>query len=134
MTYVLDARNSPSGFQYESSRIRVFPVGLDVFVQILLGDYTNVFNNNIAAMFDSIGEAQFVPTSKEAIDSLEKVKIKNCEANEKCSVCQFEFNVGMEVTKMPCNHLYHQECIVQWLETSHMCPMCRYPMPTSTSG
>ncbi|CAL5203865.1 unnamed protein product [Lathyrus oleraceus] len=134
MTYVCDARNSPSGFQYEGSRIRVFPLGLDVFVQMLFGECDNVVINNIAAVLDSIGEARFVPASKEAIESLEKVKIENCDAIEKCSVCQFEFNAGMEVTKMPCNHLYHQECIVQSLEISHMCPMCRYPMPTSTSG
>ncbi|CAK8567359.1 unnamed protein product [Lathyrus sativus] len=134
MTYVWDARSSHSGFHYESPRIRVFPLGLDVFVQKLFGECDNIFINNITARFDSIEDAQFVPASKEAIESLEKLKIEDLDAIEKCSVCQFEFNVGMEVTKMPCNHLYHQECIVQWLETSHMCPMCRYPMPTSTSG
>ncbi|XP_058781517.1 E3 ubiquitin-protein ligase MPSR1-like [Vicia villosa] len=134
MRYVWNAPNSPSGFHYEGSRIRVFPLGLDVFVQMLFGQCDNVFINNIAVRLDSIGEIQFVPASKEAIESLEKVKMENSNAIEKCSVCQFELNAGMEVTKMPCNHLYHQDCIVQWLKTSHMCPMCRYPMPTSTSG
>ncbi|CAL5203870.1 unnamed protein product [Lathyrus oleraceus] len=134
MTYVWDARSSPSGLHYESPRIRVFPLGLDVFVQKLFGQCDNVVINNIIARFDAIGDAQFVPASKEAIESLEKLKIEDGDAIEKCSVCQFEFNVGMEIAKMPCNHLYHQECIVQWLGTSHMCPMCRYPMPTSTSG
>ncbi|XP_058783369.1 uncharacterized protein LOC131658049 [Vicia villosa] len=117
----MHARNSPSSFQYKSSRIRVFPLGLDVFAQMLFGQ------NNINTRFDSMGEEQFVPVSKEANESLEKVKIENRDAIEKCSVCQFEFNARTEVTKMPCNHLYHQECIVEWQETNHMCP-------TSTSG
>lgn len=36
-----------------------------------------------------------------------------------------------KVLRMPCSHLNHKECIVRWLETSHLCPLCRYAMPTN---
>jgi hypothetical protein len=34
------------------------------------------------------------------------------------------------LTRLPCLHHFHRRCIVRWLEISHMCPMCRHPMPT----
>lgn len=34
------------------------------------------------------------------------------------------------IARLPCLHLYHGGCIVQWLESSHLCPLCRYQMPT----
>ena len=49
---------------------------------------------------------------------------------QKLFICQIDFNHRSEVSKMFCNHVYHQEFIVQWLKNSHM---CRYPMPNSTS-
>ena len=39
---------------------------------------------------------------------------------------------GMEgVLAMPCDHVYHQKGIVQWLKTNHLCPLCRYAMTTA---
>ncbi|MBA0719455.1 hypothetical protein Golax_007134 [Gossypium laxum] len=31
---------------------------------------------------------------------------------------------GEEVASMPCGHGYYNGCIVKWLETSHLCPLC----------
>ncbi|KAL6127845.1 hypothetical protein ACLB2K_071206 [Fragaria x ananassa] len=41
---------------------------------------------------------------------------------------------GIVITRMPCLHCYHEECIVCWLEMNHCCPICRYPMPAVDVG
>ncbi|PPD85770.1 hypothetical protein GOBAR_DD17289 [Gossypium barbadense] len=49
---------------------------------------------------------------------------------DECAICLEEFVEGEEVAWMPCGHGYHEGCIVKWLETNHICPLCRYEMPT----
>ncbi|URE09264.1 hypothetical protein MUK42_34316 [Musa troglodytarum] len=37
----------------------------------------------------------------------------------------------MEVTRMPCKHAFHGGCLSRWLESSHVCPLCRHAIPAS---
>ncbi|EOD25132.1 hypothetical protein EMIHUDRAFT_206253 [Emiliania huxleyi CCMP1516] len=34
------------------------------------------------------------------------------------------------VLQMPCSHLFHLECLTQWLGTRNSCPVCRHLLPT----
>ncbi|XP_008221738.1 PREDICTED: uncharacterized protein LOC103321693 [Prunus mume] len=43
--------------------------------------------------------------------------------SESCSVCMDEFEEGTTVAWMPCSHVFHGECIVNWLRQSHYCPV-----------
>ncbi|PRQ32021.1 putative transcription factor C2H2 family [Rosa chinensis] len=38
------------------------------------------------------------------------------------------------ITQLPYAHQYHVDCIIKWLQMSHMCPLCRYPMPSVEKG
>ena len=66
----------------------------------------------------------FVAASEQSIERLEKVLIKDDQIV--CSICFENVHVGLEATKLPCTHTYHEKCIVQWLQTSKFCPMCRF--------
>jgi len=33
-----------------------------------------------------------------------------------CPVCKDDYTVGENVRQLPCNHLFHNSCIVPWLE------------------
>lgn len=52
---------------------------------------------------------------------------------EECVICLEDFDSRAEVSTTPCSHSFHSQCITQWLEKSHLCPICRYHMPTSSS-
>ncbi|CAN6566770.1 unnamed protein product [Malus baccata var. baccata] len=69
-------------------------------------------------------EPAFVPATKSSIDMLERVRVE-ASLGFCCSICISEIGAGTEGLRMPCLHLYHENCIVEWLETSRFCPLCR---------
>jgi len=36
--------------------------------------------------------------------------------NLQCSVCWEDFRLDEPVRKLPCEHVYHENCIIPWLE------------------
>ncbi|KAL1326402.1 hypothetical protein HN51_036494 [Arachis hypogaea] len=51
-----------------------------------------------------------------------------------CCVCLGEFEVKEEVLQIPyCKHVFHIECIHNWLRSNSTCPLCRCSIiPTTT--
>uniref|UniRef100_M1DFZ1 RING-type E3 ubiquitin transferase n=1 Tax=Solanum tuberosum TaxID=4113 RepID=M1DFZ1_SOLTU len=76
-----------------------------------------------------------IPTSKDAIEELEKVKVETLNVDksfgETCMICLGKLLTKdiVELTRMPCKHMFHGDCIIQWLEKNHVCPLCRFRMP-----
>ncbi|KAK6152652.1 hypothetical protein DH2020_012291 [Rehmannia glutinosa] len=72
------------------------------------------------------------PAAKSVVDNLPCVVLTKEENNSEfvCAICKDEFAVGEKMTKMPCCHLYHGECILGWLRIRNTCPVCRYELPT----
>ncbi|CAK9163404.1 unnamed protein product [Ilex paraguariensis] len=69
--------------------------------------------------------------TKSSIEVLKKVTLKlddSCSKRE-CAICLETFCAGLEVTRMPCSHMFHGNCIARWLEKSSLCPLCRFAMP-----
>ncbi|PRQ35851.1 putative transcription factor C2H2 family [Rosa chinensis] len=46
-----------------------------------------------------------------------------------CVICMDDFNVGRDASRLPCLHIFHRNCIVDWLRRNHNCPICRHSMP-----
>ncbi|XP_058180165.1 E3 ubiquitin-protein ligase RING1-like [Rhododendron vialii] len=78
-----------------------------------------------------------VPATVSSIEALEKVVVLDDGGGgggvsglmDQCAICFEELVGGSEASRMPCSHVYHGDCIVRWLRTSHFCPVCRYKMP-----
>lgn len=51
-----------------------------------------------------------------------------------CAICREAFVAGDALKQMPCNHEFHQECIVTWLQSNNTCPICRWRCPEATEG
>ncbi|EZA49733.1 hypothetical protein DMN91_007710 [Ooceraea biroi] len=69
------------------------------------------------------------PASKDAVENLSEIKIESTESKQ-CPVCLKEFEVDDKAKLMPCQHVFHQECIIPWLQKTNSCPLCRYELPT----
>ncbi|KAF7663023.1 hypothetical protein LDENG_00220480 [Lucifuga dentata] len=67
------------------------------------------------------------PAEKEKISSLPTVTIsqEQADCSMECPVCKEDFTVGEPVRQLPCNHFFHSDCIVPWLEMHDTCPVCR---------
>ncbi|XP_043519998.1 uncharacterized protein LOC122533912 isoform X2 [Frieseomelitta varia] len=58
-------------------------------------------------------------------------KVENSEdAIEKCTICLSEFEDCESVRRLPCMHLFHIDCVDQWLCTNKRCPICRVDIET----
>ncbi|KAJ8985355.1 hypothetical protein NQ317_008386 [Molorchus minor] len=83
-------------------------------------------------MFDELnvlnGEKLPPPASKSAVEALPNENIS--KEGLQCPVCLKDHTKGEVAKKMPCNHLYHGECIMPWLSKTNSCPLCRYELPT----
>ncbi len=48
------------------------------------------------------------------------------EGGDCCAVCQADFQEDEPVTTLPCMHLFHRDCVAQWLGGySKRCPICK---------
>ena len=55
-----------------------------------------------------------------------EVKEKKEGENNNCIICLNDFEIGDNVTSLPCLHVYHTDCIKSWLKSKNHCPICKY--------
>ncbi|KAH1062414.1 hypothetical protein GLYMA_02G276700v4 [Glycine max] len=71
------------------------------------------------------------PAALSSIDAMPTIKITQAHLrlDSHCPVCKEKFELGTEAREMPCNHIYHSDCIVPWLVQHNSCPVCRVELP-----
>lgn len=47
------------------------------------------------------------------------------EEERTCPVCLNEMSIGDEARSLPCRHLFHKNCVDEWLRVNASCPTCR---------
>ncbi|ESW18157.1 hypothetical protein PHAVU_006G017700 [Phaseolus vulgaris] len=72
--------------------------------------------------------------SEEAIINTFLKKCTVMRESEDCCICLEELNINAECYTMPCQHVFHLPCILTWLKTSSVCPLCRYSLPTTSQN
>ncbi|XP_060001867.1 E3 ubiquitin-protein ligase RNF126 isoform X8 [Lagenorhynchus albirostris] len=67
------------------------------------------------------------PADKEKIQALPTIPVteEHVGSGLECPVCKDDYGLGERVRQLPCNHLFHDGCIVPWLEQHDSCPVCR---------
>ena len=77
-----------------------------------LNEYSNKINKD-----DFIG--------KNKIDRIENIKfnIDNTSFFQ-CGICMDTFQDGEQLKKLVCSHIYHKDCLNQWIQSKKDCPLC----------
>lgn len=59
-------------------------------------------------------------------------QIKNNKVDHKvikketcCSICLEDFDENKEIVFLDCDHIYHTDCIIEWINKDPTCPLCR---------
>lgn len=73
------------------------------------------------------------PASKSAVEALPVIQIApthlESDSQSHCAVCKETFLLDSAAREMPCNHIYHPDCILPWLAIRNSCPVCRHELP-----
>ncbi|KAI9113727.1 hypothetical protein K1719_014978 [Acacia pycnantha] len=56
------------------------------------------------------------------------------QVDNKCSICQEEYEADDEVGRLSCKHDYHFQCLRQWLAQKNCCPVCKQEVASRHSG
>lgn len=81
----------------------------------------------VTQLMNQMEEAGPPPMKTEDIQQLPTVEItaQHLEEKSQCSVCWEDFKPKEQVKQLKCDHLFHENCIVPWLELHDTCPVCR---------
>ena len=107
------------------------------------GDDENIININ----FNFLNEDNNINNNEEIINNLPVFKIdekfmetsqkqdnKN-ENFEKCVICMEKYKIDDEVKTLPCFHIFHKDCIEQWLKAGKdTCPICKNKVNNNELG
>lgn len=100
-------------------------------------DDQHVMNRVIEQSFlESTAAFESVPAAKSVVEALEKFKYKGSSEDDDesklmtCVICMEEVIIGSQLTRMPCFHLFHEDCISRWLLGHLICPLCRFKFPS----
>ncbi|KAK7400568.1 hypothetical protein VNO78_11778 [Psophocarpus tetragonolobus] len=125
------------------SQCRGFPLKLHIAMDVVEdGESYEDEETEHAIIQESMQQAvTMIPASDDAFNLLKPFVDSLFLKTEVCNVCLEKFCVedvnlpsssssSSSSSSMPCGHVFHHHCIVKWLQLSHVCPLCRYPMPT----
>lgn len=59
-------------------------------------------------------------------------KFEDCQTNEECWICFWEFNAESKILRLPwnTNHYFHADCISEWMKTKSNCPIWKAEVTT----
>jgi hypothetical protein len=51
-------------------------------------------------------------------------KLNNYKSEDECIICFDDFNGTKKCRQLHCGHIYHNNCIYNWLKERPTCPLC----------
>ncbi|MED6120078.1 hypothetical protein PIB30_017525 [Stylosanthes scabra] len=51
-----------------------------------------------------------------------------------CCICLAKYADNDELRELPCDHIFHVDCIDKWLQINASCPLCKYEIGANNEG
>ncbi|KAI3907445.1 hypothetical protein MKX01_036362 [Papaver californicum] len=98
-------------------------------LDLVLQDPAQVVTTSTTANNDNLNDREEIDAvlTKQTVDMMPVILIENdTNSNHRsCMVCMDRFSVGTRAKSLPCNHIFHDHCILAWLGQHSSCPLCR---------
>lgn len=77
-------------------------------------------------VYDYIQEYYEEKKKREYIEAhFKKIPYKGEMEQPNCSICLNDYEMDEQIMACPCNHNFHNECLMSWLKNKSTCPVCR---------
>ena len=75
----------------------------------------------------SFNEQESLKRNEDYIDfkSMKYCKIESKNYEIQCSICLINYENEDDISLTKCNHLFHNNCIIEWSHYKKECPICR---------
>ena len=84
-------------------------------------DYVNNDDNDIDSFSDNS-----VQNNNLLIDSICLKNTSKLNPDKKeCTICLEKFNINDKIINLECLHMFHNNCIKNWLKMKDYCPICK---------
>ena len=96
------------------------------FIDFNNGDFD--FDDFFSGLFQRMGSYEH-PTEEQILNELPETEIEDVNKldpeKKNCIICLEDFKNGDKATFLPCIHIFHTNCIKNWLKTQNTCPICK---------
>ncbi|KAF0684037.1 Aste57867_23958 [Aphanomyces stellatus] len=76
----------------------------------------------------------YKPTSQHILEKLAEWKVASpCVDEYGCAICMSDMDAADSVG-LPCGHVFHSDCVRQWLTRRNTCPNCRHEFQKELAG
>ena len=110
--------NSMNNFQ---NNMNMFNMGMNNMMNNM---FMNMNNMNNMDMNNGV--------ERDILDTLEASKLNDIshleEDKKNCIICLEDFKTGDEVIYLPCFHVFHKDCILEWFRGHDYCPICKFKL------
>ena len=106
---------------------------IHIYIYIYICIHIYIFTRYHLQIVSSNNLQQFTESTRDVVSSLQsgdKSDVEGFSDNTHtitCSICIHDIVVGDEIfISKPCNHVFHRDCILEWIKANHTdCPFCR---------
>jgi len=125
LSNILESQNYPNLRQYIVQRLQ-----REMELRLIEDEQ---FNNALLESRDEFDSLDTVEKNDSSVLDYEsqkysKIKIKHKRA-EICCICMDHFSCNQQVYWLPCKHLFHNQCLNEWVKYKNDCPTCRNELP-----